>query len=168
MWLTGLKAPTNYLIHSGQHHFARHSERGKKTRQREEEAGRKHRGMGRPGFRQVPESSGGQRQMEEIACKIICGAPTTTAVKGWVKVEVNYSGFLTSEQINSHPWLNQPTNHQHHHRHHHHHLIIIIITYPLTKRVVGAPQMISQPASSILPCSPLPSGTCQNPGLSIP
>ena len=35
-------------------------------------------------------------------------------------------------------------------------------------RVVGAPQMISQPVSSIFPCSPLPSKTCQNPGLSIP
>ena len=36
---------------------------------------------------------------------------------------------------------------------------IIIITYPSTARVVGAPQMISHPVSSILPCSPLPSGT---------
>ena len=35
--------------------------------------------------------------------------------------------------------------------------IIIIIIYPLTVRVVGAPQMISQPVSSIFPCSPLPS-----------
>ena len=37
--------------------------------------------------------------------------------------------------------------------------IIIIIFYPLTARVVGAPQMISQPVSSIFPCSPLPSVT---------
>ena len=44
-----------------------------------------------------------------------------------------------------------------------HHLI-----YPLTARVVGAPQMISQPVSSIFPCSPLPSGTWWTPGLSIP
>ena len=35
-------------------------------------------------------------------------------------------------------------------------------------RVVGAPQMISQPVSSIFPCSPLPSGTWRTPGLSIP
>ena len=41
-------------------------------------------------------------------------------------------------------------------------------TYPLTARVVGAPQMISQPVSSIFPCSPLPSGTWRTPGLSIP
>ena len=34
---------------------------------------------------------------------------------------------------------------------------IIIIIYPLTVRVVAAPQMISKPVSSISPCSPLPS-----------
>ena len=39
---------------------------------------------------------------------------------------------------------------------------------PLTARVVGAPQIISQPVSSIFPCSPLPSGTWRTPGLSIP
>ena len=47
-------------------------------------------------------------------------------------------------------------------------VIIIIIIYHLTARVVGAPQMILQPVSSILPCSPLPSGTCGTAGLSIP
>ena len=46
--------------------------------------------------------------------------------------------------------------------------IFIIIIYPFTARVVGAPQMISQPVSSIFPCSPLPSGICRTPGLSIP
>ena len=40
--------------------------------------------------------------------------------------------------------------------------------YPLTARVVGAPQIISQPVSSILPCYPLPSGTWRTLGLSIP
>ena len=42
------------------------------------------------------------------------------------------------------------------------------LIYPLTVRVVGAPQMISQPVSSIFPCSPLPSWTWQTPSLSIP
>ena len=42
------------------------------------------------------------------------------------------------------------------------------LIYPLTARVVGAPQMISQSVSSIFPCSPLPSWTWQTPGLSIP
>ena len=46
-------------------------------------------------------------------------------------------------------------------------IIIIIILNPLTARVVGAPQMFLQPVFSIFPCSPLPSGTCGTPGLSI-
>ena len=42
------------------------------------------------------------------------------------------------------------------------------LIYPITMKVVGAPQMILQPLFSIFPCSPLPSGTCWTPGLSIP
>ena len=38
--------------------------------------------MDRPGARQVPEGSGEQGKMEETGCEIICGAPTTLAVKG--------------------------------------------------------------------------------------
>ena len=63
-------------------HLARNSERGKKTRQTEEEVRRKHQGTYRPGVRQVPEGSGEQGKMEKTGCKIICGAPTTFAVKG--------------------------------------------------------------------------------------
>ena len=70
------------FIRSGQIHLARHSERGKKTRQTGEEVGRQHQGMDRPGVRQVPEGSGEQGIMEKTGCKIICGAPTTLAVKG--------------------------------------------------------------------------------------
>ena len=40
-----------------------HSEGRKKTRQTEEEVGRQHQGMDRPGARQVPEGSGEQRKM---------------------------------------------------------------------------------------------------------
>ena len=47
-----------------------------------EEVGRQHQGMDRPGVRQVPEGSGEQGKMEKTGCKIICGAPTTLAVKG--------------------------------------------------------------------------------------
>ena len=47
---------------------------GKKTGQTEEEMGRQHQGMDRPGVRQVPEGSGEQRKMEETGCEIICGA----------------------------------------------------------------------------------------------
>ena len=70
------------FIKSGQIHLARHSERGKTTRQREEEVGRQHQGMDRPEVHQVPEGSGEQEKMEEIGCEIICGAPMTLAVKG--------------------------------------------------------------------------------------
>ena len=62
--------------------FARHSERGKKTRQTEEEAGRHHEGIDRPGVWQVPEGSGEQAKMEKTGCVINCGAPTTLTVKG--------------------------------------------------------------------------------------
>ena len=39
---------------------------------------------------------------------------------------------------------------------------------PFAAGVIGAPGMTSQPVSSVFPCSPLPSGTCRTPGLSIP
>ena len=61
------------FIKSGQNHLARHSERGKKTRQTEEGVGRQHQGMDRPSVRQVPDGSGEQGKMEESGCGIICG-----------------------------------------------------------------------------------------------
>ena len=70
------------FIRPGQNHLAKYSERGKKTRQTEEEVGRQHQGMDRPGVRQVPEGSGEQGKMGETVCEIIRGAPTTLAVKG--------------------------------------------------------------------------------------
>ena len=70
------------LIRSGQNHLARHSERGKKTRWTEEEVGRQHQEMDRPGVWQVPEGSGEQGNMEKTGHKIICGAPMTLVAKG--------------------------------------------------------------------------------------
>ena len=64
----------------GQNDLARHSERGKNTRQTDEEVGIQHHGMSRPGVRQVTEGSGEQGKMEETGCEIICEAPTTLAV----------------------------------------------------------------------------------------
>ena len=64
----------------------RHSERGKKTRQTEEEVGRQNQEMDRPGVRQVPEGSGKQGKMKKTDWKIICAAPTTLAVKGVMMV----------------------------------------------------------------------------------
>ena len=69
-------------VHQVQNHLARHSERGKKTRQTEEEVGRQHQGMDSPGVRQVPEGGGEQRKTKETGSEIICGAPTTLSVKG--------------------------------------------------------------------------------------
>ena len=62
-------------------HLARHSERGKKTRQTGEEVGR-HQKMERPGVRQVSEGSGEQGRMKETVSEIICGVPLTLVVKG--------------------------------------------------------------------------------------
>ena len=59
-----------------------HSERGKKTRQTDQEMGRQHQGMDRLGVCQVLGGSGEQRKMEETGYEVICGAPTTPAVKG--------------------------------------------------------------------------------------
>ena len=66
------------FIGSGQNHLARNRERGKKTRQTEEEVGRQHQGMDSS---PSPEGSGEQGKFEETGCEIICGAPTTLAVK---------------------------------------------------------------------------------------
>ena len=72
------------FIRPGRNHLARHSERGKKTRQTKEEVGRQHQGMDRPGVCQVPEGSGEQRRMEETGFEITSGASTTLAVKGYM------------------------------------------------------------------------------------
>ena len=69
---------------SGQNHLARHSKRGKKTRQTEEEVRRQHQGTDRPGNHQVPEGSQEERKMEKTGCEIICGAQMTLPVKGQI------------------------------------------------------------------------------------
>ena len=73
------------FIRSGQNHLAKHSERGKKTRQTEEEEGRQQQGMDRPGVGKVPEGGGEQGKMEETGCDIICGALLILTVTGQVK-----------------------------------------------------------------------------------
>ena len=54
---------------------------------------RQHQGMDRPGVRQVPEGSWEQGKMEKTGCKIICGAPTTLAVKGLMMMMMMTSGL---------------------------------------------------------------------------
>ena len=78
------------FIRSGQNHLAKHSERAKKTRQTKEEVGRQHQGMDRPEVRQVPEGNGEPGKMEKTGCKIICGAPTTLAVKELMMMMMYY------------------------------------------------------------------------------
>ena len=60
--------------------------------------GRQHQEMDRPGVRQVPKGSGEQGKKEKTGCKIICGAPTTLAVKGLMMMMSLMKGevFLTS------------------------------------------------------------------------
>ena len=52
--------------------------------QTEEEVGRHHQGMDRPGVPQVPEGNGEHGKMEEIGFEIICSAPTTLKFKGQI------------------------------------------------------------------------------------
>ena len=78
------------FIRSGQNYLARHCKRGKKARQTEEEVGRQHQGMDRPGVWKVQEGSGEQVKMEKTGCKIICGAPTTLVAKGLMMMMMTF------------------------------------------------------------------------------
>ena len=69
------------FIRSGQNHLVGHSERGKKTRLTEEEVGRQHQEMDRPGVWQVPEGSEEQGNMEETGWEMICGVQMILVVK---------------------------------------------------------------------------------------
>ena len=90
------------FIRSGQNHLAGHSERGTKwTRWTKEEVGRQHQEMDRPGVRQVPEGSGEQEKIEKTGCKIICGAPTTLAVKGLMMIMMMIMSTLNIKKESS-------------------------------------------------------------------
>ena len=54
---------------SGQNHLARHSEIGKKTRETEEEVGRQHQEMERPGVGQVLEGNGEEGKWRKLIAK---------------------------------------------------------------------------------------------------
>ena len=53
--------------------------------------------MDRPGVRQVPEGSGEQGKLEKTGCTIICGAPTTLAVKGLMMMMKSLAGCTKSD-----------------------------------------------------------------------
>ena len=57
--------------------------------------GRQHQGMDRPGVRQVPEGSEELGKMEEAGCEVICGAPTTLAVKGYMMMMMMPTSFYS-------------------------------------------------------------------------
>ena len=64
--------------------------------------GRQHQGMDRPGVQQVPEGSGEQGKMKKTGCKIICGAPTTLAVKGLMMMMIRQ---ISRRENKSSKWL---------------------------------------------------------------
>ena len=70
------------LIRSGQNHLGRHNERGKKTRQTAEEVGRQHREWTGLEFTKSQRAVENREKWRKLIAKIICGAPTTLAVKG--------------------------------------------------------------------------------------
>ena len=70
------------FIRSGQNHLARHSERGKKTKQTEKEVEKQHPGMDRPGVCQVPESGGEQGKWRKLVVKSPVLPQRPLAVKG--------------------------------------------------------------------------------------
>ena len=75
------KRPHLKILWHGEDNSARDSERSKKER-KTEEMGRWHQGMDGNGFWRFPEGSGRQGRMERYCCNVICGAPTTSKVKG--------------------------------------------------------------------------------------
>ena len=62
--------------------------------------GRQHQGMDMPGVRHVPEGNGEQAKMEKkkTGCKIICGDPTTLAVKGLMMMMTATSNSAISDR----------------------------------------------------------------------
>ena len=66
---------------------------------RKEDVGRQHQGMDRAGVCQVPEGSEEQGRMEKTGIEIICGAPTTLAVKGLMRWDDDGEQGLTSFKV---------------------------------------------------------------------
>ena len=73
------------FIRSDQNRLARHSERGKKTRQTEEGLGRQHQGMDRPGVRQVPEGSWEEGKWRKLVTKsyVVPQRPSRLRSRWW-------------------------------------------------------------------------------------
>ena len=74
---------------------------GRRQGRQRKRFGRQHQGMDRPGVRQVPEGSSEQGKMEKTGCKILCGAPTTLAVKGLMMMMMTQ--VASADQIQTRP-----------------------------------------------------------------
>ena len=71
------------FIRSGQNHLARHSEKGKKTRQTGRQRKRWEDNIREwTGLEFTKSQRAVKSRLAETGCKIICGAPTTLTVKG--------------------------------------------------------------------------------------
>ena len=68
----------------------------------------RHQGMDRPGVRQVPEGSGEQGKMEKTGCEIICGAPTTLAVKAFMMMMMMMNKGKKSGKVLENMKVNEP------------------------------------------------------------
>ena len=69
------------ILGHGEDNSAADSERRKKER-KTEEMGKQHQGMDGNGVWRFPEGSGRQGRVERYCCNVICGALTTSEVKG--------------------------------------------------------------------------------------
>ena len=89
-------------IRSGQNHLTRHSERGKKTRQTEEEVGRQHQGMDRPEDRQVPEGSGEQEKWRKLVVKssVVPKRPSWLRDRWWWWYECHFRLWKKAQRYN--------------------------------------------------------------------
>ena len=70
------------ILWHGEDNSAGDSEMNKKERKTEEEMIRQHQGMDRNRVWRFPVGSGRQGRLERYCCSFICGAPTTSEVKG--------------------------------------------------------------------------------------
>ena len=85
------------FIWCGKNHLARHSERGKETRRTEEEVGRQHQGMDKPGERQIPEDIGEKRKWKKLVVKssVVPKRPSRLRDR-WGEVKLHFMHFLSS------------------------------------------------------------------------
>ena len=85
------------ILRHGEDNSAGDSERSKKERKSSEEMERKHQGMDGNWVWRFPEGSGRQGRVERYCCNVICGAPTTSKVKGLRRDErwPNFQGLHT-------------------------------------------------------------------------